>query len=188
MRVAVEEAARWGKHVAAHLHGTDGIKAGIRARRTVDHGSIMDDEAVELLRTHHTISCRRSTQRVDCVGCHVPDRRKVRSVQIKALKDKSFSDGAEGRFTDRLRDRCGVVHTARTRASSPIGFDLVNRQKDAICRPRHVAAEILGWSDRVGSIEAGKFADIIAVRGDPLRDITELEHVVWVMKGGSCLP
>ena len=54
MHVAVEEAARWGKHVAAHLHGTAGIKAGIRAGvHTVDHGSMMDDEAVELLRTHH---------------------------------------------------------------------------------------------------------------------------------------
>ena len=46
------------------------------------------------------------------------------------------------------------------------------------------AAEIMGWSDRVGTIEAGKFADIIAVSGDPLRDITELERVAFVMKGG----
>src|SRR5262245_18454942 len=53
MHVAVEEAARWGKHVAAHLHGTDGIKAVILAGvRMVDHGSMMDDEAVELLRCH----------------------------------------------------------------------------------------------------------------------------------------
>src|SRR3954467_6832946 len=54
IRVAVEEAARWGRFVAAHAHGTDGIKAAIRAGiHTIDHGSMMDDEAVELLRTHH---------------------------------------------------------------------------------------------------------------------------------------
>ena len=54
MHVAVEEAARWGRHVAAHVHGTDGIKAAIRAGiHSIDHGSMMDDEAVELLRTHH---------------------------------------------------------------------------------------------------------------------------------------
>jgi imidazolonepropionase-like amidohydrolase len=47
------------------------------------------------------------------------------------------------------------------------------------------AAEILGWSDRVGTIEAGRFADLIAVAGDPLRDITELERVTFVMKGGT---
>jgi imidazolonepropionase-like amidohydrolase len=72
MRVAVEEAARWGKHVAAHLHGTDGIKAGIRAGvRTVDHGSIMDDEAVELLRTASQLFRADALyERVDCGGCH----------------------------------------------------------------------------------------------------------------------
>ena len=54
----------------------------------------------------------------------------------------------------------------------------------AIVSATRTAAEIMGWSDRVGTIEAGKFADIIAVSGDPLRDITELERVAFVMKGG----
>jgi len=48
-----------------------------------------------------------------------------------------------------------------------------------------VAAEMMGWQDRIGSIEKGKFADIIAVSGDPLKDITELERVKFVMKGGQ---
>ena len=47
------------------------------------------------------------------------------------------------------------------------------------------ASQLLGWSDRVGAIEAGKFADMIAVNGDPLKDVTELERVQWVMKGGA---
>ena len=52
LRVAVDEAARWGRHVAAHAHGTDGIKAAIRAGiHTIDHGSMLDDEAVALMRT-----------------------------------------------------------------------------------------------------------------------------------------
>jgi imidazolonepropionase-like amidohydrolase len=55
---------------------------------------------------------------------------------------------------------------------------------DAIVSATRTAAAIIGWSDRVGTIEAGKFADLIAVSGDPLRDITELERVTWVMKGG----
>ena len=53
----------------------------------------------------------------------------------------------------------------------------------AILSATKIAAEIMGWSDRVGTIEPGKFADLIAVSGDPLRDITELERVKWVMKG-----
>ena len=54
----------------------------------------------------------------------------------------------------------------------------------AIQSATKTAAEILGWSDRVGTLEAGKFADLVAVAGDPLRDITELERVSFVMKGG----
>jgi imidazolonepropionase-like amidohydrolase len=49
------------------------------------------------------------------------------------------------------------------------------------------AAEMLGWQDQIGSIEKGKYADIIAVWGDPIKDITELEHVTFVMKGGKVI-
>ena len=56
---------------------------------------------------------------------------------------------------------------------------------DAIVSATRIAAEIMGWSDRVGTIEPKKFADLIAVGGDPLRDITELERVTWVIKGGT---
>jgi imidazolonepropionase-like amidohydrolase len=54
----------------------------------------------------------------------------------------------------------------------------------AIVSATRTSAEIMGWADRVGTIERGKFADLIAVAGDPLRDISELERVLWVMKGG----
>ena len=55
----------------------------------------------------------------------------------------------------------------------------------AILSATKTAAEIIGWSDRVGTVEARQFADLIAVAGDPLRDITELERVTFVMKGGA---
>src|SRR5438445_162483 len=92
MHVAVEEAARWGRHVAAHLHGTDGIKAGIRAGvHTVDHGSMMDDEAVELLRTHHAYLVQTLyTSESNAENPNVPASEKVRSKQIAELKDASF--------------------------------------------------------------------------------------------------
>jgi imidazolonepropionase-like amidohydrolase len=57
----------------------------------------------------------------------------------------------------------------------------------AIVSATRTAAEIMGWSDRVGTIEGGKFADLVAVAGDPLRDITELERVTFVMKGGAVI-
>src|SRR5438105_1553747 len=92
MHVAVEEAARWGRHVAAHLHGTDGIKAGIRAGvRTVDHGSMMDDEAVQLLRTRHAyfVPTLYTSESISS-DASVPESEKIRSQQIKNIKDRSF--------------------------------------------------------------------------------------------------
>jgi imidazolonepropionase-like amidohydrolase len=56
---------------------------------------------------------------------------------------------------------------------------------DAIVAATSLAAEVLGWEDRVGSVTPGLLADLIAVQGDPLEDITELQRVVWVMKGGA---
>src|ERR1051325_11718644 len=92
MHVAVEEAARWGKQVAAHLHGTDGIKAGIRAGiHTVDHGSMMDAEAVELLRTHHTYFVPTLyTSESIAVDPTVPESEKIRSKEVAQLKDRSL--------------------------------------------------------------------------------------------------
>src|SRR4051812_16485225 len=92
LRVAVEEARRWGKVVAAHAHGTDGIKAAIRAGvRTVDHGSMMDAEAIELLRTHHAYFVPTLfTSEVIAVDPNVPAAEKERSRQIAEFKDKSF--------------------------------------------------------------------------------------------------
>src|SRR5437763_1186638 len=90
LRVAVEEARHWGRHVAAHAHGTDGIKAAIRAGvRTIDHGSMMDTDAVELLRTHHAYFVPTLyTSESIAVNPNVPEAEKERSRQIKDLKDR----------------------------------------------------------------------------------------------------
>src|SRR4051812_42837706 len=87
MHVAVEEAARWGRHVAAHLHGTDGIKAGIRAGiHTIDHGSMMDDEAVALLRSHHAFFVPTLyTSEAIAVDPTVPEPEKIRSKEVALL-------------------------------------------------------------------------------------------------------
>jgi len=190
MRVAVEEAARWGKYVAAHLHGTAGIKAGIRAGvRTVDHGSIMDEEAVELLRTHHSYFVPTLyTSESIASDPTVPAPEKLRSVEIKAVKDRSFQMVLKAGLPIGFATDAAVVPHGQNGREFAYRVRLGQSAKDAILSATTVAAEILGWSDRVGSIEPGKFADMIAVRGDPLRDITELEHVVWVMKGGTVYP
>ena len=175
MHVAVEEAARWGKHVAAHLHGTDGIKAGIRAGvRTVDHGSMMDDEAVELLRAHKAYFADRT----------VPASEKARSKQITEMKDKSFQLVLKAGLPIGFATDAAVVPHGENAREFGYRVRLGQSPLAAIVSATKTAAEIMGWSDRVGTIEAGKLADLIATPGDPLRDITELERVTFVMKGG----
>ena len=187
MHVAVEEAARWGKHVAAHLHGTDGIKAGIRAGvRTVDHGSIMDDEAVALLKTHHTyfVPTLYTSESISGNG-NVPESEKARSREIKAVKDRSFRMVLEAGLPIGFATDAAVVPHGENAREFAYRVRLGQTPMAAILSATKTAAEIMGWSDRVGTIEAGKLADLIAVAGDPLRDITELERVTFVMKGGA---
>jgi imidazolonepropionase-like amidohydrolase len=186
MHVAVEEAARWGKHVAAHLHGTAGIKAGIRAGvHTIDHGSMMDDEAVQLLRTHHayfvpTLYTSESIAQTP----NVPESEKARSRQITALKDASFQLVLKAGLPIGFATDAAVVPHGQNAREFGYRVRLGQSPIAAILSATTTAAEIIGWGDRVGTIEAGKFADIIAVAGDPLRDITELERVTFVMKSG----
>jgi imidazolonepropionase-like amidohydrolase len=186
MHVAVEEAARWGRHVAAHVHGTDGIKAAIRAGvHTVDHGSMMDDEAVELLRSHHAYFVPTLyTSEAIAVDPNVPASEKARSIEVAELKDRSFRMVLKAGLPIGFATDAAVVPHGQNAREFAYRVRLGQSPMDAIVSATRTAAEIIGWSDRVGTIEPGKFADLIAVGGDPLRDITELERVTWVMKGG----
>jgi len=186
MHVAVEEAARWGKHVAAHLHGTAGIKAGIRAGvHTIDHGSMMDDEAVQLLRTHHSYFVPTLyTSESIAQTASVPESEKARSREIAAVKDASFQLVLKAGLPIGFATDAAVVPHGQNAREFGYRVRLGQSPIAAILSATKTAAEIIGWSDKVGAIEAGKFADVIAVAGDPLRDITELERVTFVMKNG----
>jgi imidazolonepropionase-like amidohydrolase len=186
LRVAVEEAARWGRHVAAHAHGTDGIKAAIRAGiHTIDHGSMMDDEAIALMRSHHTAFVPTLyTSESIAADPTVPESEKARSKQIAAVKDRSFQLVLKAGLPIGFATDAAVVPHGQNAREFGMRVRLGQSPMDAIVSATRAAAEIIGWSDRVGTIEAGKFADLIAISGDPLRDITELERVTWVMKGG----
>ena len=186
LRVAVEEAQRWGRYVAAHAHGTDGIKAAIRAGvRTVDHGSMMDDQAVELLRAHHAyfVPTLYTSESIS-MNPNVPDSEKARSRQIKDQKDRSFQMVLKAGLPIGFGTDAAVVPHGQNAREFAYRVRLGQSPMAAIVSATSIAAEIMGWSDRVGTIEPGKFADLIAVSGDPLRDITALERVAWVMKGG----
>jgi imidazolonepropionase-like amidohydrolase len=187
LRTAVEEAARWGRQVAAHAHGADGIKAAIRAGvHTIDHGSMLDEEAIALLREHHAyyVPTLYTSESISA-NANVPESEKERSLEIKAAKDRGFQLAVKSGIPIGFATDAAVVPHGMNARELAYRVRAGQAPMDAIVSATRIAAEIMGWSDRVGTVEAKKFADLIAVNGDPLRDITELERVAWVIKGGT---
>jgi len=187
LRTAVEEAARWGRWVAAHAHGGDGIKAAIRAGvHTIDHGSMLDEEAIALLKEHHAyyVPTLYTSESISA-NANVPDSEKERSREIKAAKDRGFQLAVKSGIPIGFATDAAVVPHGQNARELAYRVRAGQAPMDAIVSATRIAAEIIGWSDRVGTIEPKKFADLIAVGGDPLRDITELERVTWVIKGGT---
>jgi imidazolonepropionase-like amidohydrolase len=189
IRAAVEEAGWYGTHVAVHAHGAEGAKRAIRAgARSVEHGSYLDDEAIAMLVDTGTFF---SVDLYDGEWALGPDgptdwpadtMRKLRESQVacEAVTAKAI----ERRVRIAFGTDSGVYPhglNARQFASyvragmSPLA---------AIRTATTTAAELMGWSDRVGSLAPGRFADLVAVAGDPLADVTELERPVVVTKGG----
>jgi imidazolonepropionase-like amidohydrolase len=189
IQTAVEEARRWGRMVAAHAHGTAGIKASIRAGvRTIDHGSMLDDEAIEMLRKNpvfYVPTLYTSTAIADegkALG--IPDSEIERSRQIAAAKIQSFKKALAAGLNIGFGTDAGVFPHGRNAKELSVRVREGEQAMNTIVSATRLNAEIMGWADRVGTLERGKLADIIAVSGNPLTDITELERVKFVMKGG----
>jgi imidazolonepropionase-like amidohydrolase len=185
---AVEEARRWGRPVAAHAHGAGGIKAAIRAGvRTIDHGSYLDDEAVAMLsRTRETFYVPTLyTSDVVLTSPHVPDSEKERERKIRDIQDAGFRRALAASLPIGFGTDASVIPHGHNAHELAVRVRLGESPMSAIVSATSLNAEILGWSDRIGTVEAGKLADLVAVAEDPLLDVTALERVGFVMKGGT---
>lgn len=189
IRAAVEEAAWYGTHVAVHAHGAEGAKRAIRAgARSVEHGSYLDDEAISMLADTGTFFSVDLYDGEWALGPEGPQdwpaetMRKLRESQVaaEAVVAKAIERGVRITFgTD-----SGVYpHGLNARQFASYVRAGMNPLA-AIRTATTTAAELMGWSDRVGSLAPGRFADLVAVSGDPLADVTELERPVAVAKGG----
>ena len=191
LAVAVEETDRWGRFTAAHAHGTEGIKAAIRAGvRTVDHGSMLDDEAIAMLQesdyTYYvpTLYVGVIVPR-DGAALGVPEEQIRRSTEMMRYRNATFRRAMEAGLTVGFGTDAGVFEHGHNAREFQIRVENGQSEMDAITSATSVSAMIMGWEADVGSLEAGKYADVIAVPGNPLDDITALERVIWVMKGGE---
>ena len=189
IRAAVEEAALYETHVAAHAHGAEGIKRAVRAGvRSIEHGSLMDDEAIALMAEHGTylvadIWMGDWTLEQGQRGGWSPDvMRKLREttdVQREGF-EKAVAAGVRIAFGT---DSGTYPHGMNARQFAyMVKHGMTPMQ--AIRSATVVAAELMGWRDRVGALEPGLFADLVAVEGDLLSDLDLLTEPALVMKGG----
>jgi imidazolonepropionase-like amidohydrolase len=190
IRAAVEEAALHGAHVAAHAHGAEGIKRAIRGGvHSVEHGSLMDDEGVALMAEHGTwlvadIYCGdyiAEVGRRDGWKADVLRKNDETTVAQREMFEKCVAAGVRIAFgTD-----SGIYPHAF--AARQLAYHVRHGQTalEAIRAATLHAADLMGWSDRVGRIQPGRYADLVAVPGDPTDDVRLLEDIPFVMKGGS---
>ncbi len=189
MQALVEEAHMWGRKVAAHAHGTEGIKRAVMAGvNSVEHCSIVDDETIALMKSKGTYMVP-TMYALD----YIIDNFASKGFPEKII-NKAKSLGVQKKEGLAKLIRGGVKIAYGTDAAvMPHGLNakdftyLVNAgmtPMQAIQTATVNAADLLNITQHAGSISPGKWADIIAVNGDPIKDISILEHVSFVMKEG----
>jgi imidazolonepropionase-like amidohydrolase len=190
MKAIVADAHRLGRKVAAHAHGAEGVRWASEAGvDSIEHGHLMDDAAIATLKKNGTYLVptlflgeymEKNMDRSD-----VPEysKQKMRDVIAAMRKNtgKAFAAGVKVAFgTDAAVYphglNAGEFHVYVSLGMTPLA---------AIQTATINASDLLGAKFPVGSLEPGKFADVIAVDGDPTKDVTKLEHVKFVMKGGT---
>ena len=174
----VDEAHRHGKKAACHAFGGEGLRNCVQAGTdTIEHAIDLDEATADLMKkkglylelTAYHYSLSEGKYSLEAM------REKSGRLAISRGLKISFGSGV-GPFPH---------GTQAAEFSYLVKYGMTPAQ--AIQTATTVAAEMMGWQDRIGSIEKGKFADIVAVSGDPLKDITELERIKFVMKGGQVI-
>jgi imidazolonepropionase-like amidohydrolase len=190
VRAIVETAKDYGFHVAAHAHGAEGIKRAVRGGvTTIEHGTFMDDEAIELMKKHGTYLVA-----TILAGKTVADSAKVPGYYHPLVVPKALETGPLIQATFAKAYKAGVKIVFGTDSGVSVhGYNAFEFQymveagmpaMEAIKAATIIPAEIMGTQKDLGSIEIGKIADIIATDGNPLQDIKMMRKVSFVMKDG----
>ena len=182
-KAIVDEAHRIGKKVAAHAIGSDGIAAALRAGvDTIEHGDGLTDALMDEM-------ARRGIYWVPTitVGAYVAPGRGGNWTKMVDLEKVAFQKSLKKGVKIALGTDAGGFDWKELNQAKEFEYyvEYGMTPMQAIRSGTVVPAELLGWSDKMGTVEAGKWADIVAVSGDPLKDITEVERVKFVMKGGT---
>lgn len=190
VRIAVQEANARGAFVAAHAHGAEGIKAAIRAGvRTIEHGSLMDDEGIAMMRGRPVwwIADIYNGDYIDEIGTRDgwPEETLRKNRDTTDVQREAFTRGVRAGVRIAYGTDVGVYPQGQNARQFPYMVRYGMTPMQAIQSATTVAAEAMGWEDQVGAVSPGHWADMIAVEGDPLQDIAVLMDVKAVIKGGE---
>lgn len=189
MRSVVEEAAMWGRKVAAHAHGTDGIKRALQAGvASIEHGSLIDEEGIRMAkeRGSYLVMDIYNDDHIlaEFAKLGYPEKIIEKERRVGRLQRENFQKAVRAGVKIAYGTDAGVYpHGWNAKQfGHMVRWGMTPLQ--AIQAATVNAADLLGWSDRIGAIVPGRYADLVAVDGDPLQDVTILERVSFVMKGG----
>jgi imidazolonepropionase-like amidohydrolase len=186
----VAEAKMWGRKVAAHAHGAEAIKRAIRAGvASVEHAGLVDDQGIELALEHGTylvpdiLTDEWILEHGKEMG--LPDRIIAKERELRVHQNERWGSAIKAGVKFAFGTDAGVYPHGLNAKQFAYLRQLPLSPMQMIQMATVNAADLMGWSDKVGSLVPGAFADVIAVQGDPLTDVTELERVTFVMKGGK---
>jgi len=190
MRAIVDEARRYGKKVTAHAHGAEGAKAAIRAgAQSIEHGSTLDDEALSMMKKRGVVLVADiyNGDYIDEVGTRDgwPEETLRKNRDTTETQRAVFRKAVEMGVKIAYGTDSGVYPHGDNARQLPYMVRYGMTPIEAIQSATIVAADLLDWRADVGSVAAGKYADMIAVDGDPLSDISALTGARIVMKGGA---
>jgi imidazolonepropionase-like amidohydrolase len=190
IRAAVEQASEYGTFVAAHAHGAEGIKRAVRAGvRSIEHGSLLDDEAIRLIKQHGTwlVADIWNGDYTDSVGRAEkwPEDILRKNTETTATQRVGFRKALAAGVKLAYGTDSGIYPHGMNAMQLPYMVKYGMTPMQAIRSATISAAELMQWQDSVGSLAAGKYADIIAVEGDALADLRSFMKVAFVMKGGT---
>ena len=190
LRAAVEEAAKYGARVAAHAHGAEGIKYAVRAGvASIDHGSLIDDEGVRLMKERGTYLAADiyNGDYIATEGKRLgwPAEFLRKNDETTEAQRQGFRKAVAAGVRIAYATDAGVYPHGLNARQLPYMVRYGMTPMGALRSATIDAARLIGWEDRVGSIAPGKFADIIAVEGDALADLSRFMQVPFVMKGGT---
>ncbi|MCX6621875.1 MAG: amidohydrolase family protein [Acidobacteria bacterium] len=187
----VQESHELRRKAAAHAHGTTGAKRAIRAGiDSIEHGTFLDEEALQMMKARGTyliptLMALKGIEEKLASGAYMPPaivaKAKAASAQIHATTRRAIALG--------VKVGVGTDAAVYPHGRNPEEFELLVRDGmrpvDALRAGTSADAELLGIADKLGALEPGKIADIVAMPGNPLADIRQTQHVFFVMKDGA---